>query len=403
MPASDDAMNTVTAQWYNTLIHGLNLSAADFQISQGTVVVPGNSKGLWDMMDQVPTDSIAQFYTPSTLQNFSGEYQSILADVQIAGVVPFKAAMGDNYATFHTAWGTYATTNAATVFDNLPSSMTTAQMKFFNQWSSINLDPADAAHCASLLAAIYDSPIYIAQQLIQNLPAGGEVPFVNGEKRLLGLVAGGTASSFTMSSATASSNVSDSWSSSFQSAGGTYFYTNSSSSEATDFSQKFASSSVTVTTSYTHVATIPIQALSTGTLVDGGETFLPWFYGAALAAAYEDPTAATWLNPANWASFFGPTGSLQYVATALIVVDGITQTVTSAAAYSAAEQAYAHQQSNDDYGCWPYYVQHDSSATTQTSTAFSDSGQMTTTTTSPTGHPIVVGVLVSSIKSLVTG
>jgi hypothetical protein len=98
MPASDDVMNTVTAQWYNTLVHGLNLSAADFQIAQGTVVVPGNSKGLWDMMDQVPTDSIAQFFTPSTLQNFSGEYQSILADVQIAGVVPFKAAMGDNYA-----------------------------------------------------------------------------------------------------------------------------------------------------------------------------------------------------------------------------------------------------------------------------------------------------------------
>ena len=388
MSVSDDVMNTVTAQWYNTMAKGLNLATADFQIAQGTLVVPGNSKGLWDMMDQVPTDSIAQFYTPSTIKTFSGEYQSVMSAVKISGNTAFESAMGANLAT---------------VFAAMPGSMTKAQMAYFDEWSSLNMDPSAAAQCSALFAAIYDNPIYIGQQLLQlNLTAGAEVPFVYGEKRMQGLLAGSTGSSFGMSSATASSDITGAWSSSFDSAGGTYFYTKSSSSEATDFSQTFASSEVAVTASYGKAVTVPIQPLSTGTLTDGGETFQPWFYGAALAAAYEDSSSATWTNPAQWATFFGPTGSFQFVATALVIVDAITHTVTSSAAYSTAQQTYAHQQSNDDYGCWPYYVQHDSSSTVQSTPSFSASGQMTTTTTSAAGHPIVVGVLVSTIKDLIT-
>ena len=403
MSVSDDVMNTVTAQWYNTMAKGLNLATADFQIAQGTLVVPGNSKGLWDMMDQVPTDSIAQFYTPSTIKTFSGEYQSVMSAVKISGNTAFESAMGANLAPYKAAWKAYATANLATVFAAMPGSMTKAQMAYFDEWSSLNMDPSAAAQCSALFAAIYDNPIYIGQQLLQlNLTAGAEVPFVYGEKRMQGLLAGSTGSSFGMSSATASSDITGAWSSSFDSAGGTYFYTKSSSSEATDFSQTFASSEVAVTASYGKAVTVPIQPLSTGTLTDGGETFQPWFYGAALAAAYEDSSSATWTNPAQWATFFGPTGSFQFVATALVIVDAITHTVTSSAAYSTAQQTYAHQQSNDDYGCWPYYVQHDSSSTVQSTPSFSASGQMTTTTTSAAGHPIVVGVLVSTIKDLIT-
>lgn len=402
MPVSDDVLNTVTAQWYNTLAHGLNLATADFQIAQGTLVVPGNSKGLWDMMDQVPTDSIAQFYTPSTIKTFSGEYQSVMSAVKIAGNTAFETAMGDNLAAYKAAWKVYATTNMATVFSAMPGSMTKAQMAYFDEWSSLNLDPSVAAQCSALFAAIYDNPIYIGQQLLQlNLTAGAEVPFVYGEKRMLGLLAGSTSSGFGMSSTTASSDITGAWSNSLDSAGGTYFYTKSSSSEATDFSQTFANSEVGVTASYGKAVTVPIQPLSTGTLTDGGETFQPWFYGAALAAAYEDSSSATWTNPAQWATFFGPTGSFQFVATALVIVDAITHTVTSSAAYSIAEQKYATNQSKDDYGCWPYYVKHDSSSTVQSTPSFSATGQMTTSTTSAAGHPIVVGVLVSSIKSMI--
>jgi hypothetical protein len=109
-----------------------------------------------------------------------------------------------------------------------------------------------------------------------------------------------------------------------------------------------------------------------------------------------------WSDTNQWARFFGPTGSLQYVATGLVVVDGVTHTVTSDATYSSAEQTYAHSQSSSSYGCWPYYVSNSSSSTTSTSTTFDDAGHMTVTTTSPVGNPLVIGVLVSPIKDLET-
>jgi hypothetical protein len=208
--------------------------------------------------------------------------------------------------------------------------------------------------------------------------------------------------SFAMDSSTASTDLSNSWTSSSSSDGGTYFYSTSSSSDATDFTQKFASSSVTVETTYQHVLTTQIQPLATGTVVEGPATYLPWFYPAALAAAYQDSGSDLWSDPAQWARFFGPTGSLQYVATALVVVDGVTHTVTSDASYSTAEQTYAHSQSDSSYGCWPYYVSNSSSSTTTTSTSFNEQGHMTVTTTSPVGNPLVIGVLVSPIKDLET-
>ena len=84
------------------------------------------------------------------------------------------------------------------------------------------------------------------------------------------------------------------------------------------------------------------------------------------------------------------------------MVDGISQTVRSNVSYTADEQTYAHSESHEGYGCWPYYVSNDSSSTTTTNTTFDDQGQMSVETSSPLGNPIVIGVLVSAIEDLDT-
>jgi hypothetical protein len=61
MSASDDALHTLTAQWYNSLTTALSLSPQDFQIAQGDLLVPTSTERLWDMMNQVPSESIAQY------------------------------------------------------------------------------------------------------------------------------------------------------------------------------------------------------------------------------------------------------------------------------------------------------------------------------------------------------
>ena len=400
MSASDDALHNLTAQWYNSLSAALSLSPKDFQIAQGDLLVPTSTERLWDMMNQVPTESIAQYYTPSTIDTFSSEYQSILSYLQEPASEAFKTAMGTNYAAWQTAEQAYVAANGATILANPPTSVTNALTGYFDIWSAENMDPGQAANCATLYAAIYDNPIYIAQLLIRHLSPGAATAYTLTQEQLVADLGHGPSVTFSMDSATASTDLTNSWTSSSSSDGGSYFYTSSSSSEATDFTQKFSSAQVTVSTAYQHVITVPVQALSSGSVTDGGTVYSPWFYPAALTAAFQDDTASTWSDPTKWSEFFGPDGALQYVATALIVVDGITQTVVSTASYTADEQTYAHSESHEGYGCWPYYVSNDSSSTTTTNTTFNDQGQMTVQTISPVGNPVVIGVLVSAVRDL---
>jgi len=402
MSASDDALHNLTAQWYNSLVTALSLSPKDFQIAQGDLLVPTSTERLWDMMDQVPSESIAQYYAPSTVDTFSSEYQTILSYLHEPASEAFKTAMADNYASWQTAEAAYVAANGATILANPPTSVTQALTGYFDIWSAETMDPGLAASCATLYAAIYDNPVYIAQLLIRHLSPGAATAFTMTQEQLVTDLARGPSVSFSMDSATASTDLTNSWTSSSSSDGGTYFYTSSSSSDATDFTQKFASSGVSVSTTYQHVVTVPIQALSSGSVTDSGTDYSPWFYPAALTAAFRDDSGATWGDPTKWSEFFGSDGTLQYVATALIVVDGISQTVRSNVSYTADEQTYAHSESHEGYGCWPYYVSNDSSSTTTTNTTFDDQGQMSVETSSPLGNPIVIGVLVSAIEDLDT-
>lgn len=402
MSSSDDTLHNLTAQWYNALTTALSLSPQDFQLAQGELLTPISTERLWDMMNQIPTESIAQYYTPATTNTFSSDYQSLLSYLHAPAQKSFQDAMGANYSAWKAAAAAYLGDPANAAAIKAAGGPAQALLAYFGTWAAINLDPGTAAECTTLYAASYDSPVYIADLVMFNLKPGAAAPYTMTQPQLVADLARGPAIQFTMDSATQSSDLSNSWTSSTSSDGGTYFYTVDSSSEATDFTQTFASGGVTVETSYEHVLTVPVQALATGTVLDSQTTYLPWFYPAALAAAYQDQGSDLWSDTAQWARFFGPDGSLQYVATALVVVDGVTQTVTSQATYDTAEQTYAHSQSSSNYGCWPFYVSRSSSSTTQTSTTFDDAGQMTVTTTSPVGNPLVIGVLVSPIKALET-
>lgn len=403
MSATDDTLHNLTAQWYNSLTTALSLSPDDFQLAQGELLTPTSTERLWDMMNQIPTESIAQYYTPATTNTFSSDYQSMMSYLHAPAQQAFQNAMGsDNYAAWKAAATAYLTDPANAAAIKAAGGAAQALLAYFGTWSAINLDPGTAAECTTLYGATYDNPVYIGTVVLFNLKPGAAVPYTETHPQLLSDLGQGPSVSFSMNSATASSSLSDSWTSSTSSDGGTYFYTVDSSSEATDFTQKFASSGVNVQTTYQHVLTVPIQALASGSVSEGTATYAPWFYPAALAAAYQDPSGDLWSDTSQWNRFFGPTGAMQYVATALVIVDGVQHTVTSNASYSSAEQTYAHSQSSSDYGCWPYYVSNSSSSTTQTSTTFSDSGQMTVTTTSPVGNPLVIGVLVSPIKDLET-
>ncbi|MCR2835226.1 hypothetical protein [Parerythrobacter lacustris] len=396
MPDPIDPLANLTAQIYNSMTTGLGISRDDFQIAQGDLIAPDTTQLLWTMMNQIPNDSIAQVYDSSTISNLSGEYETVLSNLTVAGSADFKTTLGDQYSIWLADWRAYAHRNL-TISSQLP----TEQAKFFNEWATMNLDPGTAATAANALSRILTNPVGIAQQLMLNAPPGATIPFTVTHGEMLKQLNHGQTRGFSMDSSTASGDLSGAWSSESGSKGGTYFYTTSESSESSSFTSTFASSNVTVQTNFEKVVTVPFTALATGSLQDGGQTYLPWFYGAALVEAYQDDTSDLWSDPTKWTEFFGSDGSLQYVTTALVIADGISQTTTSDASFSSDQQTYAHSESHAGYGCWPYYVKSDSSSTTSTNVSFDSSGHMTTTVSSATNNPIVIGVLVSSVKSLI--
>ncbi|MES2420698.1 MAG: hypothetical protein V4595_05280 [Pseudomonadota bacterium] len=402
MSDPDTVLDTVNAKWYNTLAKELNLSVQEFQLSQGDVILPRTTDQLWDMMNELPADTVVQYYTPNTLVSFSSQYTSLLSFVQASNVADFTAAMGSsNMTSWAAAKSAYFTANPS-AFSDTATVLQVALQNLFQNWSMAELvpNPGSAAQCYTLYRAGFENPIYIAQELQVNLPLSGPAAFNQTYEEVLGDIAAAPHVNFTMQSSTASSDISNSWANSSNSTGGSYFYSQSSSSASSDFSQTFASSDFTVAVSYDHFLNVTALPLSGESIKADATTYLPWYYGAALAYAYNNKTTEVWTDLAQWDALFGPQGSMQYVVTSLIIADGTTTTTTSSQTFSTAEQTYAHTESNEGYGCWPYYVSNSSDSTTNTSTTFNASSNLVVTTTSAPGNPIVIGVLVSSVKDL---
>jgi hypothetical protein len=110
--------------------------------------------------------------------------------------------------------------------------------------------------------------------------------------------------------------------------------------------------------------------------------------------AYASQTGSPW-NPAapelTWAKTFGPSGNMQRFASALIVVSGMKVTVTSAYAFSSAEQTTITQ--NSSAGFWPFYSSSSSSSIT-TSHSFNKAGNLSITTNSVGNVPTLIGMIV---------
>jgi hypothetical protein len=124
MSASDTALATLTAQWYNSLTTGLSLAPSEFQIAQGELIVPINTQLLWNMMNQVPVNSAAQYYTPKSLLNLSSEYHSILSKVRAAETDAFEKGMGTSLDDWKAARKAYAADPANhSMYDNVPASV----------------------------------------------------------------------------------------------------------------------------------------------------------------------------------------------------------------------------------------------------------------------------------------
>jgi hypothetical protein len=259
----------------------------------------------------------------------------------------------------------------------------------FFSWATIHC-PGSASRGRNDLEAMLDDPIALAQQAVLD-----RTRFVNGVpdfgatiEDLRDAVAQAPSASFHLDSATQSADTSDSWART--EIGGVWdFFSGGGSGDWAEAQAKAAASHVTISVAFQHALSFPAEPGN-------------WYSSAALASAYATRDNTLWKAGAtpNWTSTFGPKGNMQRFLTELIVVDGISTTMSSAAGFTNTEEKEI--KSEAEAGIFPFFLAEASGGATS-SVSFDDDGTMTLTSTSPAGNPIVLGAVVASAAALLAG
>ncbi|GHC45170.1 hypothetical protein [Ulvibacter litoralis] len=202
---------------------------------------------------------------------------------------------------------------------------------------------------------------------------------------LLKQVAAGSGGKIKFDSATADSNVSDSWANSASEAG-VGFWGVKSSSVSESLNSKASTSRITVDAVFDKFAYLPVRA--------GG-----WFTQGFFTDQYQNPTKWT-SGQAAWDKVFGPKGSCQNLANQVFLVNGYTITVTSHATYSESE--YHMISKSRDVNVWPFYTSSKHSLAVQ-SHHHNEDKSITTTVTCKPGSLQIMGMGVVATKVAMQG
>lgn len=383
--SSSQAMQTLTAQYYNALTTQLQLDPNAFQLAQGNIALGSTSQALWTMMDQVPSTSVSQIWTPGTYNSFSSNFGSILSRVHSASSGAFQAKMGDYYP----AWMAYLRAN--------PPASLSAYPQAFQTWAMANMDPGQAQTCLGLLNNALIDPIGQAQQMwLAAGNAAGVKAYQTSIEVAGNQIASAPTGTVTLNSSTQSSDTTHTWahgsvegffSSFFGGAQGSY----------DQLTTALAEAGLSIDISFTHVATLPVSPLQSGTVMAGPTTYPAWYVPGALQTAYKSNNYEIWQpGSPDWNSFFGPNGTLLHATRALIVVDGIRMTLTSNASISDSNRQ--SMQAAFEAGFFPFFGIKGQGGWSSTST-YDDSGRIVVTNTCATGNPQVLGVLAASIEN----
>jgi hypothetical protein len=375
---SQYAMSTLYQQWYNTLVAGLRLDPATFQLVQPSTPLGDTSDQLWAYYNSIPPRSLVNNVQLNPINRFYDAYRAVVNVLISRTGDALRKDLGDCYP----GWTTYAS-------GLTPRPKPAALPQVFFSWASIHC-PEAASRGRDDFAAMLDDPIALSQQAVLDRSR-----FVNGVPNfsatidnLRDAVTRAPSASLSFDSATQSFDVSRCWASGEV---GRFcdFFSGGGSGDRSEIQAKAATSHVTLSVAFQHALRFRAEP---GT----------WYSPSTLAAAYATRDSTLW-KPAvtpNWSSTFGPTGNMQRFLTELIVVDGITMAMTSAAGYSGGEEEEIKAEA--EAGIFPFFLA-EASGRIASATSFDATGTMTVTSTSPAGNPVVLGAVVSPAAALFGG
>lgn len=388
MSSSEKAMQTLTAQYYNAVINGCGLQASNFQLVQGTAQIGSTSEPLWQILDSIPPQSIGHYYDPSQHNLYSQTYGGVVVHLKPQNSTEFQTQMGD----YFNQWMTYTGT--------LPALPAGGMLELFKNWSQMIMPPGQAANCYQLYSVLGYGAITLGAQAWIDMLNAPPNPGIAAYSRTIAMLRNDLESappkSFTLNSATESSDISHTWAKA--SVSGAYdFFFGAASSSYEKWTEQIATASLSMTVKFGKLTTFvagPLYQPSTDMIL---KEYTPWYNSKALSIAYHENNNDVWMHGApTWAGTFGPTGNLQRFCTALVVVDGVTLNVSSQVGLAKGEQKQFSVAISG--GFWPFFKANASGGWSH-STSFDDNGNFAVTSVCSAGNPQILGVLVSPISA----
>jgi hypothetical protein len=335
----------------------------------------------------VPPMSVTNFYNPSQANVFSSDYGAVVANLKPQNDTAFQSIMGDYYNN----WMTYLGTN--------PTMPQGGILALFQNWAAMHLSPGTAQAAYTAYQQVSQGTVPVAVQLWLAAGGGtGGVKAYNGTMAQLQYeLPGALPKSFSMNSATESSDVSNTWAET--EVGGIFdIFEGAGESSYSDLSTILATSTFNISATFNKVLTFPLAPLARPSSDPILSQYQPWYSSPALNLAYQHQDNTVWKNtPPTWADTFGPEGNMLRTASALVIVDGVTITMSSSATFSAAQQQ--EMQTAVEAGIWPFF-EAEGSGGWSNKPSFSDQGAVTITCSSPAGNPVILGVIVTPIDAL---
>ncbi len=309
------SFQVLVAQWYNALVKNCGLDPNTFQLVQGNEPLGSTTEQMWNILDAVPPVSINHFFNPSQFNSFSADYGAVVNNLIPQGSDQFESCMGDYYSL----WDSYMKTR--------PPIPAGGVAELFRDWAAKNMPADQATNCYNILEQSINNPVSVAVGMWYKMvsaaaPYGGVRAYDGTVSQLRTALASSKGVQFTMDTDSESSDVSHTW------AGGVV----SSPPGLTALAASAPSGSgATYEVTFDHIVTFAARPLAEPSNDPILGLYTPWYCSGALKLAYQTRDNTVWRPGTHptWDDAFGSNGNMLYATTGLVVVDGITVTMTA--------------------------------------------------------------------------
>ena len=406
MSAGSDAIDLLTKQYYNAVTAGTGLAPGQFQLAQGSISLGTTSTKIWEMFDSLPPAALNSFFNPSQWNSFGSTYGAVINNLLPQDSGAMAQLLGDDYID----WVNYKVKPDPGPAKPNPLSSTYSQDIFnytaaykkaqFQDWC---LDNGQSKETIVAGIGILSQVDFISAAAAKWEVANAAKIFAYSAtaQGLKNAIDRGQAKTVDFNSKTQSSDTSSSWASGKVS-GGYGFFRASTSASWDKFSQDIQQQGVQIQVKYDKMATLIGSPLTNPNTLDVDlSKYLPWYDSKVIQTAYAQNNTNVWKRTRpTWEDTFGPNGNLKNLTIGLIVVDGITTTMTTTASVSQSDRESFRAIASAGY--WPFFKAQGEGGWS-TDVSFNDNGSISITSSSKAGNPNVLGVLVSSFKDAFTG